>query len=43
MRLVENSWPEATVTNVLDVAGLSTIAGCLLELLLLTIMGFFRD
>ena len=30
IKLVENNCPEATVTNVLEVAGLSSIIGCLL-------------
>ena len=33
-RLVENAWPEATVSNVDVDAGRSTINGCLLELVL---------
>ena len=35
-RLVEKVCPDATVTSVAEVAGRSTIAGILLELLLLT-------
>jgi hypothetical protein len=31
IRLVEKGWPDATVTRVVVVAGLSTRHGCLLE------------